>query len=93
MIRSFKDKNTERIWNQQHVKDFPAELHRTAHKRLLHLAAATNLLDLRIPPSNRLHALKGDRLGQHSISINMQYRICFRWEDGHAFDVELVDYH
>jgi len=93
VIRSFKNKATEHVWNQKFVKGFPAELHRIALKRLYHLHSATSLLDLRLPPGNRLHALTGDRAGQHSISINMQYRICFRWDDGHAFDVEIVDYH
>lgn len=93
MIRSFKDKVTEKIADAQSPKGFPADLVRTAFRKLRHLDAAEDLKDLRSPPGNRLQALAGNRAGQHSIRINDQWRICFRWSDGGADDVEVVDYH
>lgn len=93
MIRSFRDRATEAVWKGRFTKRLPVDIQRPALKRLMHLDAAQTLLDLRLPPSNRLHALSGDRVGQHSISINDQWRICFTWQDGHAVDVEIVDYH
>lgn len=93
MIRSFSDKNAERIWDEQFVKAIDRRVQRAALRKLEALHAAAEVEDLRIPPGNRLELLKGDRAGQHSIRVNYQWRICFRWKDGGADDVELVDYH
>ena len=89
MIRSFADKETERIWSRK----LPPDIQRRAYDRLRFLDAADFIDDLRSPPSNRLHTLGGNRAGQHSISINAQWRICFVWKDGAADNVEIVDYH
>ena len=91
MIRSFADRDTERLFHDQFVRAFGG-FESTARRKLMLLDAATRLDDLRVPPANRLEALKGDRRGQYSIRINDQWRICFRWDDG-AHDVEIVDYH
>ena len=93
MIKSFRDANTERVFNREFVKRFPREIQRRAFMRLNAIDAAIRLEDLRLPPSNRLEALKGDRKGEHSVRINDQWRICFLWRDGHAERVEIVDYH
>jgi len=93
MIKSFKDKVTEAVAAGQLPKGFPADLLKVARRKLGMLAAAGELVDLRVPPGNRLEALKGDRAGQHSIRINDQFRVCFVWKDGHSFDVEITDYH
>lgn len=93
MIRSFANPETERVWNGERSRTLPADLRRRAFKSLKLLDAATSLADLGNLPGNRLHALKDDRAGQHSISINLKYRICFVWKDGDAYDVEIVDYH
>jgi proteic killer suppression protein len=93
VLRSFADQETERIWKRERSKLFGPELQRAAHRKLLLLDAAENLNDLQIPPGNRLEKLKGNRRGQHSIRINQQWRICFRWTDAGAEDVEIVDYH
>jgi len=93
VIRSFGDRDTERLWNEERVPSYHPRILRTALRKLEQLHAAKVLDDLRIPPGNRLEALKGDRRGQHSIRINEQRRICFVWKDGGADDVELVDYH
>ncbi|PJZ68908.1 plasmid maintenance system killer [Leptospira perolatii] len=93
MILSFSDKECEIIWQGKFSKKFPKDIQRTARRKLIHLDSAKTLEDLKIPPGNRLHALSGDRRGQHSISINMQYRICFIWENGNVTNVEIVDYH
>jgi proteic killer suppression protein len=93
MIKSFKDGLTVSIWQRQRVKGFPSDLFKVARRRLGFLEDAVEIEDLRIPPGNRLEALKGDRAGQHSIRINDQWRVCFRWEDGNAFSVEITDYH
>jgi len=93
MIRSFADKETERIWNGLRSSKLPPDIQRRAADKLKLLEAAASLDDLRSPPSNRLHALKDGRAGQHSVSINDQWRICFVWKDGDAHDVEIVDYH
>lgn len=92
MIRSFKDKDVERLSNGFRVVRFMA-FERAALRKLRQLQVAALLSDLRVPPGNRLEALTGDRDGQYSIRINNQYRICFRWIDGGAEDVEIVDYH
>jgi proteic killer suppression protein len=92
VIRSFAGADTERLFNDEDVKRFRA-IERQARRKLLLLSTAASLNDLRQPPGNRLEALVGDRAGQHSIRINKQWRICFRWKDGDVFDVEIVDYH
>lgn len=92
MIESFRDKETEKLWQGRRTR-FPADLLHRAISKLNLLDAATSLETLRIPPSNRLEALKGDRAGQHSIRINDQWRICFRWDSGNSFEVEITDYH
>lgn len=92
MIRSFACKDTERLFNNEPVRRFGA-IERQARRKLQLLEAAVRLEDLRIPAGNRLEGLKGDRKGQHSIRINDQWRLCFRWKDGGAEDVEIVDYH
>jgi proteic killer suppression protein len=93
MIRSFADEETEKIWNGERSRKLPHDMQDRALVRLRMLNRAEFLDDLRNPPSNRLHALKEDRVGQHSISINMQWRICFVWRDGGADGVEITDYH
>jgi proteic killer suppression protein len=93
VIRSFRDSETERLFRRERIRRLPPDLQRVALRKLVLLDAATGLLDLRIPPANRLEKLAGDRLGQHSIRINNQWRICFRWSGGDAHDVEIVDYH
>ena len=93
MIRSFGDKNTERLFRRQPVRKLPPAIQRVALRKLRQIDAATSLDDLRVPPGNRLEKLTGDRAEQHSIRINDQWRICFRWSDGDAYEVEIVDYH
>ena len=93
MICSFRDNETERIWNQEFSKKFPREIQPLALRKLILIHRAIGINDLRIPPGNRLEQLRGDREGQCSIRINLQWRICFRWEDNNAFDVEITDYH
>ncbi|MEA3001216.1 MAG: toxin HigB [Sphingomonadales bacterium] len=93
MIRSFADPETRRIWNGERSRKLPLEMQDRALIRLRMLNQAKTLDDLRSPPSNRLHALKDARAGQHSISINKQWRICFVWRDGGADGVEITDYH
>lgn len=93
MIRSFADAETERLYTSGRSRRMPTEILKRAAMRLTQLNAATRIEDLRLPPSNRLEALKHDRLGQWSIRINDQWRVCFRFENGDAFDVEIVDYH
>ncbi len=93
MIRSFHDKEAERIFLRERGSKFARPLQRVALRKLLLLDAAESLEDLRVPPGNRLEKLVGDREGQYSIRVNDQWRVCFRWEDGNVHDVELVDYH
>jgi proteic killer suppression protein len=93
MIRSFADPETERIWNGERSRKLPHDMQDGALVRLRMLNRAKTLDDLRNPPGNRLHALTGGRAGQHSISINMQWRIGFVWRDGGADGVEITDYH
>lgn len=93
MIRSFRDRDTRHLAERERVKKWSPELQKAALRKLRMLDAASELVDLRVPPGNRLERLKGDRAGQHSIRINDQWRICFRWHSGDAHDVEIVDYH
>lgn len=93
MIRSFANPETQRLWNGERSRRLPHDMQNRALLRLRMLNQAETLDDLRNPPSNRLHALKDDRAGQHSISINKQWRICFVWRDGGADGVEITDYH
>ena len=93
MIASFKDNDTEKIWNGEYSRKFHIDMQKTARRKLIHIHSAINLNDLRVPPGNRLHALEGKRKGQYSIRINDQWRICFIWQEGNAYDVEIVDYH
>ncbi|MBL8894940.1 MAG: type II toxin-antitoxin system RelE/ParE family toxin [Rhizobiales bacterium] len=93
MIRSFADRETEKVWNEAVSRRLPKDVQVAGLRKLMLLEAATNLDDLREPPGNRLEMLRGDRDGQWSIRINRQWRICFRWVDGNAEDVEIVDYH
>jgi len=93
VIRSFADKETESLFAAERTRRLPQDIQRRAMRRLYQLDAASSLEILRYPPSNRLEALKGDRAGQWSIRINDQWRVCFRFENGDAFDVEIVDYH
>ena len=93
VIASFRDADTERVFLRERAKKLPAGVQRRAHRKLLLLNAARSLADLKVPPGNRLEKLSGDRSGQHSIRVNQQWRICFRWDRGDARDVELTDYH
>ncbi|AKS24684.1 MAG: Plasmid maintenance system killer [Leptospirillum sp. Group II 'C75'] len=93
MIKSFKDRETQKVFEGQHSSKLPQHLTRTAERKLRILHRAGSLGDLRIPPGNRLETLKGDRKGQWSIRINDRFRICFMWTDNDAHDVEIVDYH
>lgn len=93
MIRSFAEPETERIWIGERSRKLPLDMQERAYLRLKMIDAADTLDDLRFPPSNRLHALKDDRAGQHSVSINMKWRICFVWRNGGADGVEITDYH
>ncbi len=93
MILNFANTETERIWNGLRSRKLPPDIQKRGLDKLRMLNRANTLEDLRNPPSNRLHDLIGDRPGQHSISINKQWRICFVWKDGNAHDVEITDYH
>ena len=93
MIKTFKDKETKAIFNLEYSKRLPSHLQHIALRKLYMIDAAEDLKDLRIPPGNHLESLNGDRSGQHSIRINGKYRICFIWDDGDVFDVEIADYH
>jgi proteic killer suppression protein len=93
VIRSFGDRDTERLWHRERVPSIDPRIHRVALRKLRQIGNAVELEDLRIPPGNRLEVLEGDRRGQHSIRINDQWRICFVWKNGGAEDVEVVDYH
>ena len=93
MIKSFKGKETEKVFNGQFSKRLPQDIQRIAERKLIMLHRSVNLNDLKIPPSNRLEALKRNRKGQHSIRINNQWRICFEWRKDGVSQVEIVDYH
>lgn len=93
MIRNFKDKEAQKIFERQRSRKLPSEIQQVALRKLRMLNRAETLQDLKVPPANRLESLKGSRQGQYSIRINNQWRICFRWENGEVLDVEIVDYH
>ncbi len=93
MIKTVRDAETERLWREERSRRHPASVLKAAVKKLQMLNAAAVLADLAVPPGNRLERLKGDREGWHSIRINDQFRICFVWRDGNAYDVEITDYH
>lgn len=93
MIKSFRDRDTERLFQRRPARKLGSDVQKVALRKLRMLDAATVLDDLRLPPGNHLEKLKGDRAGQHSVRINQQWRICFRWRSGDAYDVEIVDYH
>ena len=93
MIQNFKDKEAQRIFERQRSRKLPPEIQQVALRKLRMLNRAQTLQDLRVPPANRLERLSGDRVGQYSIRINAQWRICFEWEAGNALNVEIVDYH
>lgn len=93
MIKTFADKRTAELFTKGVVKGFPPDVLRRAVRKLEYVDLASQLEDLRTPPGNRLHALRGDREGQHAIAVNDQWRICFRFVAGDAYDVEICDYH
>ena len=93
MIRSFRTRDAEVLFRREPARRLPLDLQRAALRKLLMLNRAQTLQDLRVPPGNHLEALRGGRSGQHSIRVNEQWRICFRWAEGDAHDVEIVDYH
>jgi len=93
VIQTFADNETERFFTSGRSRRMPTEIRKRAAMRLIQLNAATRVEDLRLPPSNRLELLHGDRAGQWSVRINDQWRVCFRFENGDAFEVEIVDYH
>ena len=93
MIRSFKDKETEKVFARIFSRKLPHDIQQTAYRKLRMINNSIDLEDLRLPPANRLEKLKGDRAGQYSIRINKQWRICFEWSDGDAYNVEIDDYH
>ena len=93
MIRNFKDKETQKIFERQRSRKLPSEIQQVALRKLRMLNRAETLQDLRVPPANRLERLAGNRKHQYSIRINDQWRICFEWQDGDSLNVEIVDYH
>ena len=93
MIKTFADSDTERIFRGLRSRKIPIQIRARASRKLILLTAVETLQELRVPPGNRLENLKGDRAGQHSIRINDQWRICFIWQEGNAFEVEVTDYH
>lgn len=93
MIQSFRNKPTQALWLGRKPRELPSVILKTALRKLTQLEAASSLDELRLPPGNRLEALKGDRAGQHGIRVNDQYRVCFRWEGQNAHEVEITDCH
>ena len=93
MIRSFRDRETERIYQRTRSRKLPIDIQQSALRKLRMLNRSSTLGDLRVPPANRLEKLRGDRAGQYSIRINDRWRICFTWQKGDAYNVEIVDYH
>jgi toxin HigB-1 len=93
VIRTFRDRDAHAVFQGEFVKRLDRRIQQRAREKLKYLDSAADLRDLMTPPSNQLESLKGDRQGQHSIRVNKQWRVCFKWKDGDAFDVEIVDYH
>lgn len=93
MIKSFRNAAAEAAWARRFAKGVPNDVMKVANRKLMQIQNARSLEDLRAPPGNRLEALSGDRIGQYSVRINDQWRLCFRWQEGDAHDVEIVDYH
>ncbi|MDD5698278.1 MAG: type II toxin-antitoxin system RelE/ParE family toxin [Victivallaceae bacterium] len=93
MILNFKCQETQKIFKLEFSRKLPEDIQKTALRKLKYLNSAVSLEDLKVPPNNRLEALTGNRTGQYSIRINRQFRICFRWQNGNAVDVEIIDYH
>lgn len=93
VIRSFRSEETAKVWRGRSSRRLPPDIQRVARRKLRMLNNAKSLADLRVPPANRLEALRGDRAGQYSIRVNDRWRVCFEWRDGDAFEVEVVDYH
>jgi proteic killer suppression protein len=93
MIKAFADTETEKIYNRRRSRKLPGDIQHRARRKLLMIKRARDINDLRVPPGNRLEALKGGRAGQYSVRVNNQWRICFRWEAGDAYEVEITDYH
>ena len=93
MIKSFKCKESLKIYHREVSKKLPFDIQKVAYRKLLMIESAINIDDLKIPPANRLEKLSGNREGQYSIRVNKQYRICFKWQNGYAYDIEIVDYH
>ena len=93
MIKTFADKQTEKVWNREFSKKLPTDIQKAARRKLIMVHAASVLSDLKIPPNNQLEKLSKDRKGQHSIRINDQWRVCFRFVKGDAYEVGIVDYH
>jgi len=93
MINSFACKDTALIWNGYFSKKFPPSIQQTARRKLVHLNSAISINDLRVPPGNRLEKLDGNLKGKNSLRINQQWRIVFKWENGNAYEVEILDYH
>jgi len=93
VIKTFASRATEALWVGTRSQELPPDIQNTARRKLRMLNNAVTVVELRVPPNNRLEKLKGSRTGQYSIRINQQWRVCFRWDDGDAYDVEIVDYH
>jgi proteic killer suppression protein len=93
VIKSIRDSETQKVFHRERSRKLPPDIQQSAYRKLRYLNNAKDLNDLRVPPSNRLEKLKGDRAGQYSIRINQQWRICFEWKDNDAYEVEIVDYH
>jgi proteic killer suppression protein len=93
MIKNFRAKETEKVWRGEYSRRLPQDIQQVARRKLRMINNAQSLNDLRVPPANRLEALRGKRAGQHSVRINDQWRICFLWKEGSALNVEIVDYH
>ncbi|OGY47375.1 MAG: plasmid maintenance system killer [Candidatus Buchananbacteria bacterium RIFCSPHIGHO2_01_FULL_46_12] len=93
MIKNFKSKEAQGIFNREYSRKLPSSIQKTAMRKLWMIDASASLNDLRFPPANHLKPLKGERKGQYSVRINEQWRICFKWLNGDAYDVEIIDYH
>lgn len=93
MIRTYRNRETQRVFEGERERSFPTDIMQRARRKMVQISAAAELDELRVPPSNHLEALSGGRQGQHSVRVNRQWRICFVWRDGNAYEVELVDYH